>query len=82
MKDFFERADRRESNSDSRLNGQTYAVKNYETIFVCETIKGLAQTDIFNCIEMFYNVKPKHGSNNLLSPVNFEKQHQEQLASI
>ena len=41
-----------------------------------------ARIDIFNYIEMFYNVKRKHGSNNLLSPVNFENQYQEQLGSV
>lgn len=41
-----------------------------------------ARTDIFNYIEMFYNVKRKHGSNNLLSPVNFENQYQERLGSV
>ena len=35
-----------------------------------------ARADIFYYIEMFYNVKRKHGSNNLLSPVNFENQYQ------
>ena len=40
-----------------------------------------ARADIFNYIEMFYNVKRKHGSNNLLSPVNFEKQYEKQLRS-
>ena len=41
-----------------------------------------ARADIFNYIEMFYNVKRKHGSNNLLSPVNFENQYREQLRSV
>jgi len=41
-----------------------------------------ARADIFNYIEMFYNVKRKHGSNNLLSPVNFENQYQQQLGSV
>jgi putative transposase len=41
--------------------------------------RGQARADIFNYIEIFYNVKRKHGSNNLLSPVNFENQYREQL---
>lgn len=41
-----------------------------------------ARADIFNYIEMFYNVKRKHGSNNLLSPVNFENRYEEQLRSV
>ncbi len=32
-----------------------------------------ARSDIFDYIEMFYNNKRKHGSNNLLSPVEYEK---------
>jgi putative transposase len=40
-----------------------------------------ARADVFNYIEMFYNVKRKHGFNNLLSPVNFEDQYQERLGS-
>jgi putative transposase len=44
--------------------------------------RGQVRADIFNYIEMFYNVKRKHGSNNLLSPVNFETQYQEQLRSV
>lgn len=41
-----------------------------------------ARADIFSYIEMFYNVKRKHGSNNLLSPVNFESQYQKRLGSV
>ena len=38
--------------------------------------------DIFNYIEMFYNSKRKHGSNNLLSPVEYENRYQERLRSV
>ena len=31
-----------------------------------------ARSDVFDYIEMFYNSKRKHGSNNLLSPVEYE----------
>jgi putative transposase len=41
-----------------------------------------ARSDVFNYIEMFYNVNRKHGSNNLLTPVNFENQYQERLRSV
>jgi len=41
-----------------------------------------ARSDIFDYIELFYNNKRKHGSNNLLSPVEYEKRHQEQLESV
>ena len=35
-----------------------------------------ARVDIFNYIEMFYNPKRQHGSNGGLSPVEYEKQHE------
>jgi putative transposase len=41
-----------------------------------------ARSDIFDYIEMFYNNKRKHGSNDLLSPVEYEKRYQEQLRSV
>ena len=41
-----------------------------------------ARSDIFNDIKMFYNNKRKHGSNDLLSPVEYEKRHQERLGSV
>ena len=40
-----------------------------------------ARADIFIYIEMFCNIKRKHGSNNLLSPVNFKNQYRQQLES-
>lgn len=33
-----------------------------------------AKSDVFNCIEMFYNTRRQHGHNDGLSPVEFEKQ--------
>ena len=30
---------------------------------------------MFGHIEMFYNLKRRHGNNNRLSPMNFERQH-------
>jgi len=35
-----------------------------------------ARQDVFDCIEMFYNPKRKHVRNGMLSPVEFERQHQ------
>jgi putative transposase len=35
----------------------------------------MARQDIFDYIEMFYNPKRKHGNNNMLSPIEFEQQH-------
>jgi len=34
-----------------------------------------ARSDIFDYIEMFYNPKRRHGYNNRLSPVEYEKQY-------
>lgn len=41
-----------------------------------------ARSDIFDYIELFYNSRRRHGFNNQLSPVEFEKQHHERLASV
>lgn len=41
-----------------------------------------ARGDVFDYIEMFYNSKRKHGSNNLLSPVEYENRYQERLGSV
>lgn len=41
-----------------------------------------ARWDVFDYIEMFYNPKRRHGYNNRISPVNYEKQYFERLASV
>lgn len=41
-----------------------------------------ARQDVFDYIEMSYNPKRRHGYNNRLSPVNYEKQYFERLASV
>lgn len=41
-----------------------------------------ARAEIFNYIEFFYNPKRRHGSNNGLSPIQFEKQYFEELESV
>jgi hypothetical protein len=33
------------------------------------------QAYVFNCIEMFYNTRRRHGFNNQLSPVEYEAQY-------
>lgn len=38
--------------------------------------------EIFEYIEMFYNVKRRHGSNNQLSSVEYEKRYEERLFSV
>jgi len=41
-----------------------------------------ARRDIFDYIEMFYNVRRRHGFNNQLSPVEYEKQYKTRLESV
>ncbi|MGV8826611.1 IS3 family transposase, partial [Methylibium petroleiphilum] len=41
-----------------------------------------ARQDVFDYIEMFYNPKRRHGNNNRLSPVEFERQYFSTLASV
>jgi putative transposase len=41
-----------------------------------------ARQDVFDDIELFYNPKRRHGYNNRLSPVNYEKQYFERLNSV
>lgn len=46
------------------------------------TTRDEARSDIFNYIELFYNSKRKHGSNNLISPVEYENRYQKRLRSV
>ena len=41
-----------------------------------------ARSDVFDYIEMFYNVKRRHGFNNQLSPVEFEKRYAMSLQGV
>ena len=41
-----------------------------------------ARSDVVDYIEMFYNSKRRHGFNNLLSPVEYERQFTERLVSV
>ncbi len=41
-----------------------------------------ARSDVFDCIEMFYNAKRRHGFNNQLSPVEFEKRYAMSLQGV
>ncbi|MBT7677300.1 MAG: IS3 family transposase, partial [Gammaproteobacteria bacterium] len=41
-----------------------------------------AGRDIFDYIEMFYNSKRRHSSNNQLSPVKYEERYQQRLLSV
>lgn len=38
--------------------------------------------DVFDYIEMFYNPRRRHGNNNRLSPVEYEKQYFERFTSV
>ena len=41
-----------------------------------------ARTEIFNYIEFFYNRKRHHGSNDGLSPVEYEQRYFEKLSAV
>ncbi|VUX55673.1 protein of unknown function [uncultured Woeseiaceae bacterium] len=41
-----------------------------------------ARADVVDYIEMFNNSKRRHGFNDLLSPVEYEKRFTERLASV
>ena len=41
-----------------------------------------ARSDVFDYIEMFYNTRRCHGFNNQLSPVEYEEQYEERVASV
>lgn len=41
-----------------------------------------ARSDVFDCIEMFYNVKRRHGFNSQLSPIEFEKRYTMSLQGV
>jgi putative transposase len=41
-----------------------------------------ARADLFDYIELFYNNRRRHSSNKLLSPVEYERRHQERLESV
>lgn len=41
-----------------------------------------ARADVFDYIEMFYNSQRRHGANEQLSPVEYERRHQEGLESV
>jgi putative transposase len=46
------------------------------------TTREQARQDVFDYIEMFYNPKRRHGNNNRLSPVEFERRYFNTLASV
>jgi putative transposase len=44
--------------------------------------RGDAKQDVFDYIEMFYNPKRRHSFSNDLSPVEYEEQFFQRLASV
>ena len=46
------------------------------------TTREEGRADVVNYIEMFYNSQRRHGSNDLLSPVEFEERFSKRLASV
>lgn len=49
------------------------------TVFGCQLV---ARADVFDYIEMFYNPTRRHGNNNQLSPVEFERRYFNTLSSV
>ena len=43
---------------------------------------GAALRDVLDCIEILYNPKRRHGNNDRLSPVEFEKQYFSRLETV
>ena len=41
-----------------------------------------ARADVFDYIEMFYNSRRRHGSNDKLSPIEYELQYKKRLKSV
>ena len=41
-----------------------------------------ARSDIFDYIEMFYNIKRRHGSSDQMSPTEYENQYYRRLGSV
>ena len=41
-----------------------------------------ARVEIFNYIEFFYNPNSRHGNNNGVSPVEYEKQYFQKLSTV
>ena len=41
-----------------------------------------ARSDVFNNIELYYNPRRRHGNNNGLSPIEFEKRYLREVASV
>ena len=59
----------------SLLKGERIKKKIYKT-------RQEARSEVFNYIELFYNPRRRHGNNNGISPVEFEKQYFEKLLSV
>lgn len=59
----------------SLLKGERIKRKIYKT-------RREARSEVFNYIELFYNPRRRHGNNDGISPVEFEKQYFEKLLSV
>ena len=46
-----------------------------------DSTRGDARRDVVDYVEMFYNNRRRHGFNEMLSPVEYEKRFTEQLVS-
>jgi putative transposase len=44
--------------------------------------RDVARSDVVDYVEMFYNSRRRHGFNEMLSPVEYEKRVKERLVSV
>lgn len=44
--------------------------------------RDVARADMFDCMEMFHNNRRRQSSNELLSPVEYERRHQERKGNV
>ena len=67
------------SDQGSQFSGYEWQLQVKRKIYVT---RAQAREDVFDYLEMFYNPVRRHGYNNGLSPVLFEKQYQARLGNV
>lgn len=74
---------RRRNYHDNAVAESFFQLLKRERIWRCVySTREEARRDVFDYIEMFYNPTRRPGYNNRLSPVNYQKQYSERLASV
>ena len=68
--------------ASNRSTGYTSESDIEEWVESVKKTRDEARADVFDYIELFYNSKRKHGSNNLLLPVEYENRFQKRLGSV